>query len=182
MTPSKAVEVLREIRSSGSVMIVGPGRGKILVSLIREHKPKRVLEIGANVGYSAILMGKELGEDASLITIEINPDAAQRAEENIRRASIKPDVKVMVGDACEVLAGLQGSFDFVFIDAAKDQYMKYLQLIEDKLETGCVVVADNVRRHAHKMQDYLEHVRSSGHYDSRYEEPDYDAVEISIKR
>ena len=182
MTPSKAVEVLKEIRSSGSLMIVGPGRGKLLVSLVREHKPKSILEIGTNVGYSAILMGKELGDDASLTTIEINPNAAQQAEANIHRASIKPEVKVLVGDACDVLSSLEGTFDFVFIDAAKDQYLKYLQLIEDKLETGCVVVADNVKWHAHKMRDYLDYVRSSGHYDSRYEEPDYDAMEISIKR
>jgi predicted O-methyltransferase YrrM len=182
MKSSKADEVLEEIRTSGSMMIVGPGRGKILVSLVQEHQPKRILEIGTNEGYSAILMGKELGGDSSLITIEINPRTAQKAEANIRRASIKPQVKVMIGDAREVLSTLEGMFDFVFIDAAKDQYWEYLQLIENKLETGCIVVADNVKRHASRMQDYLDHVRSSGMYDSRYVEADYDAVEISIRR
>ncbi len=163
-------------------MIIGPGRGEVLVSLVREHKPKRILEVGTNEGYSAILMGKELGDGASLITIEINPKTAQRAETNIRRASIRPKVQVIVGDARDVLPTLEGTFDFVFIDAAKDQYWDYLQLMEDKLAMGCVVVADNVKRSASQMQDYLEHVRSSGMYDSRYVEADYDAVEISIRR
>ncbi len=182
MDSDRSKEVLREILASGSRMIVGPGRGKLLVSLVQEHKPKRVLEIGTNEGYSAILMGKEMGEDASLITIEIDPETAQRAWANIQRAGIKPKIEVLVGDARDVLSTLEGSFDFVFIDAAKDQYLEYLQLVEDQLSIGCVVVADNVKNFALQMKEYLEYVRSSGKYDSRYEEPDYDAIEISIKR
>ncbi len=161
-------------------MIIGPGRGKMLADLVREHQPKRLLEIGTNIGYSAILMGKELGSDTHIITIEIDSGNAQRARENIHRAAIKPKVEVKLGDARDVLPTLEGEFDFVFIDAAKDQYWTYLQLIEEKLHTGTIIVADNVGRFADQMQDYLEHVRSSGKYESRYVEADYDAVEISV--
>jgi predicted O-methyltransferase YrrM len=168
MVLSKAEKVLREIeevaRGRRFLPIVGPGRGQILVKVVREVKPKRILEVGALVGYSAILMGKELESDARLITIEIDVNNAKTAEENIRRAEIPPTVEVLVGDAIEVIPRLEGVFDLVFIDAEKREYLDYLRLIEDKLHKGSVVVADNVE-HA---PPYLDYVRSSGKYSSRF--------------
>ena len=168
MVLSKAEKVLREIegvaRGRRFLPIVGPSRGKILVKVIREIKPKRILEVGALIGYSAILIGKELGSDAHLITIEIDADNAKIAEENIRKAEIPPTAEVLVGDAIEVIPRLEGMFDLVFIDADKTEYLDYLRLIEDKLHKGSVIVADNV---AH-APPYLDYVRSSGKYSSRF--------------
>ncbi|MEM3760282.1 MAG: class I SAM-dependent methyltransferase, partial [Candidatus Bathyarchaeia archaeon] len=112
MVPSKAGKVLRKIEDEARVgrllhPIVG-SRGKILVEVIREIKPKRVLEIGTLVGYSAILMGKELSSDAHLITIEKDANSAKIARENIRKAEIPPTVEVMVGDALEIIPKLEG--------------------------------------------------------------------------
>lgn len=169
MVLSKAEKILREIegvaRGRRFLPIVGPSRGQILVKVIREIKPKRILEVGALIGYSAILMGKELGSDAHLITIEINANNAKIAEENIRKAQIQPIVEVRVGDAIEVIPRLEGMFDLAFIDADKTEYLDYLRLIEDKLHKGSVVVADNVAR----APPYLDYVRSSGKYSSRFE-------------
>ncbi len=136
-----------------------------------------MLEIGTFIGYSAILMGKELGSDAQLITIEIDPRAAKMAEDNIKRAEISPKVEVLVGDALELIPKLEGEFDLVFIDADKQQYLDYLRLIEDKLHRGSVVVADNVE-HA---PDYLEYVRKSGKYKSRHIPADAGGLEVSVK-
>jgi predicted O-methyltransferase YrrM len=158
---------LREIEDvirSRFLPIIGPSRGQILVEVIREIKPKRILEIGALIGYSAILMGKELGNDAHLITIEIDANNAKIAWENIQKADIPPTVEVLVGDAIEVIPKLKGMFDLVFIDADKTEYLDYLQLIEDKLHKGSIIVADNVE-HA---PPYLDYVRSSGKYSSRF--------------
>ncbi|MEM3356856.1 MAG: O-methyltransferase [Candidatus Bathyarchaeia archaeon] len=169
MVLDKAEEVLKEIedaaRGEKFLPIVGPSRGKILVKVIREVKPKHVLEIGTLVGYSAILMGKELGSDAHLITIEIDANNAKLAKENIRKAEIPPTVEVLVGDALKIIPKLKGDFDLVFIDADKEQYLEYLRLVEDKLHKGSVIVADNVE-HA---PAYLDYVRSSGKYNSRFE-------------
>lgn len=177
---SEAEKVLSEIESMAKeefLPIVGPVRGRLLVKLVREIKPKRVLEIGTFVGYSTILIGKELGNDAHLITIEIDSHAAGVAKDNIKRAEIPPTVEVLVGDALEMIPKLNGNFDLVFIDADKRQYLDYLLLIEDKLHRGSVVIADNVR-HA---PDYLDYVRHSGKYTSRHVRATAGGVEISVK-
>ncbi|MEM2104817.1 MAG: O-methyltransferase [Candidatus Bathyarchaeia archaeon] len=180
MALNKAEKVLREIESvarENFLPIIGPGKGKILAEIVRKVKPKRVLEIGTLIGYSAILIGKELVSDACLITIEVNPYSAKTALHNIKRSEIPPKVKVLVGDAVEIIPKLEGTFDLVFIDADKWQYLEYLRLVEDKLREGSVVVADNVEQAPH----YLEYVRSSGKYASRYVLADWDGLEVSFK-
>jgi caffeoyl-CoA O-methyltransferase len=193
MVLSKAEKVLREIegvaRTRRFLPIVGPSRGQILVKVIREIKPKRVLEVGTLIGYSTILIGKELGSNAHLITIEIDINNAKIARENIRKAEILPTVEVLVGDAIEVIPRLESMFDLVFIDADKTEYLDYLRLIEEKLHKGSVIVADNVE-HA---PPYLDYVRSSGKYSSRFVPVDpvtvghyrsyrcEDGLEISVK-
>ena len=126
-------------------------------------------------------MGKELGSDAHLVTIEIHADEARRAEENIRRAAIQPNIKMLIGNATEILPKLKEKFDLVFIDASKTEYLNYLRLVEDKLPKGSVVIADNAGASANRMRDYLEYVRSSGKYSSRYVPVGRDGLEISVK-
>ena len=181
---AEADTVLREIekmRRRQFLPIVGLKKGKVLTDVMREIKPKRILEVGTLIGYSAVLMGKELESDAHLTTIEIHADEAQLARENIERAQISPKVDVLVGDAIKVLPKLSGRFDMIFIDAEKTEYFAYLRLIEKRLHKGSVVVADNAGIFADQMKDYLEYVRSSGKYDSRYVPVDEDGLEVSIK-
>jgi predicted O-methyltransferase YrrM len=179
-----ADQVLKEIEEKAKIEflpIVGPERGKILAEEIRKTRPKRVLEVGTLIGYSAILMGKELSKKALVITIENHLEEAKVAEENIRRAAILPKVEVIAGDAIQVIPSLKGSFDFVFIDADKTEYFSYLRLIESKLRKGSVVVADNAGLFARQMVEYLEYLRSSGKYISRYVQVGDDGLEISVK-
>ncbi|MCW4047917.1 MAG: O-methyltransferase [Candidatus Bathyarchaeota archaeon] len=181
---SNADQVLKEIEEKAEtefLPIVGPERGKVLAEEVRKAEPKRVLEVGTLIGYSAILMGKELGKKARIITIENHPDEAKAAEENIRRANIPPKIQVITGDAVQVIPELRESFDFVFIDADKTQYFTYLRLAEDKLKKGAVIVADNAGMFARQMQDYLDYVRKSGKYHSRYVQVGDDGLEISVK-
>lgn len=161
--------------------IVGPERGKILTDIIREIRPRRILEVGTLIGYSAVLMGNELGNDAHLTTIEIHADEARVARENIEKAQISAKVDVIEGDAKKVLSTLSGRFDMVFIDAEKTEYLQYLCLIEKRLHKGSVVVADNAGIFADEMRDYLDYVRSSGKYSSKYIPVGEDGVEVSIK-
>jgi predicted O-methyltransferase YrrM len=159
--------------------IVGPHRGQALVETIRKNKPKRVLEIGTLIGYSAILMAKELESSAHLITIGINPNETKSARENIIKAKIAATIDVITGDAKEVIPKLSGKFDMVFIDAEKTESLQYLQLAEPKLHKGSIIIADNAGTHAHEMKDYLNYVRSSGKYSSQYVPVDEDGLEIS---
>jgi len=104
-----------------------------------------------------------------------------RERENIKRAEIPPTVDVIVGDAIEVIPTLKGKFDMVFIDADKREYLDYLRLVEDKLHRGSVVVADNAGIFADEMEGYLDHVRSSGNYSSKYIPVGDDGLEVSDK-
>jgi predicted O-methyltransferase YrrM len=181
---SNADQVLKEIEEKAEtefLPIVGPERGKILAEEVRKAEPKRVLEVGTLIGYSAILMGRKLSKKARIITIENHADEAKAAEENIRRANISPKIQVITGDAVQVIPELRENFDFVFIDADKTQYFTYLRLAEDKLKKGTVIVADNAGMFARQMQDYLDYVRNSGKYTSRYVQVGDDGLEISIK-
>lgn len=181
---SKADAVLTEIEQKARREyhpIVGALRGRVLAKVIRETRPKRVLEIGTNVGYSAILIGKELGSDARITTIEEHADEASEAKKFIRKAGIAPAVEVLSGDAIEILPSLEGKFDLVFIDADKERCLKYLRLIEDKLHKESVIVADNAGTFANLMRDYLDYVRFSGKYRSRYRPAGGDGLEVSVR-
>jgi predicted O-methyltransferase YrrM len=188
---NSAEAILLEIERSKveySLPIIGPDRGKILDDAVKRSKAKRILEVGTLVGYSAIRMARLLPAGGSITCVEVNSKIARTAEANFSRAGFSDLVRVLVGDAREVLPTLSGEFDMVFLDAAKDQYYDYLKLIEDKLHRGSFVVADNAGVHASEMKDYLSYVRSSGNYGSEYFEPATvsagyanDGVEVSVK-
>jgi predicted O-methyltransferase YrrM len=181
---SEADEILKEIEEmaeSKFLPIVGAEKGQVLTKTVLEVEPKRVLEIGTLVGYSAILIGKELRSETHLITIEIHDDEARIARRNVERAKISPTVKVIVGDAKEVIPKLEGEFDLVFVDAEKSKYLEYLQLVETRLHKGSTIVADNAGIFADQMNDYLSYVRSSGKYSSKFVAVGDDGLEISVK-
>jgi len=186
-----AEAILLEIERSKisySLPIIGPDRGKILDEAVRRCRPKRVLEVGTLVGYSAIRMARLLPAGGSITCVEVDARIAKTAEANLSRAGFSDVVKVLVGDARKILPTLSEGFDLVFLDAAKDQYYDYLKLIEEKLHRGSFVVADNAGVHSAEMEDYLAYIRSSGNYSSEYFEPATvsegyanDGVEVSVK-
>ncbi len=181
---TSADEVLRQIEKTSEknfLPIIGPHKGGILAAQVRKVKPQHVLEVGTLIGYSAILMGKELGAGAEIVTIEIHRDEAELAGQNILRANIPPKIKIVTGNALEVIPTLTGRFDFAFIDAEKTEYYQYLKLAEEKMRKGAVVFADNAGFFAEQMSEYLDYVRNSGNYRSRYVQVGDDGVEISVK-
>src|SRR5439155_11163893 len=197
MPPSKqtldpAETVMREIEEMGKrsfIPSIGPVKGRILAEVVREHKPRKILEVGSLYGYSAILIAKNSPAKAEITTVEKNPEHARITEQNIERAKLEDQIKVIKGDAKEILSKLPGPFDLVFLDAEKTQYLDYLKAVEDKLHQGSVVVADNVGVFQDQMQNYLHYVRNTGRYRSRtvdtlleFSETTKDAMEISEKR
>ena len=183
--------ILREIEEMAHhswIPSIGPVKGRILAEVLRNHRPNRILEVGALYGYSAILMGKHSPAGVEIISVEKNPEHVRITRENIKRAHLEDRIKVAHGDGIEVLHRLSGKFDLVFLDADKTQYLTYLKAIEEKLPKGSVVVADNVGIFRDQMLDYLEYVRNNGPYKSRtvetlleFSDSTRDAIEVSEK-
>ncbi|MDR0318673.1 MAG: class I SAM-dependent methyltransferase [Nitrososphaerota archaeon] len=181
---SKAEQLLNEIADIALVEflpIIGPNRGKVLVDEVKKAKPKSVLEIGTFMGYSTILIGRELEKNTKFTTIEEHETEAGVAKDNIAQAEIAVNIQVINGDAIDIIPTLNDTFDFVFIDASKEEYLQYLKLVENKLTKGAIIIADNVGKFAAETKDYTDHSRTSGKYISRYIGIGDDGLEISIK-
>ena len=187
----KPEDVLKSIELDApgkGLPIIGPVRGAFLDEVIMEHRPARILEVGTLVGYSAIRMARLLKTGGRITCVELSPDFAKVAMSNFEKAGLADRVQVLVGDAKKVLPKIEGSYDMVFLDAVKGEYLGYLKYCKRLLHTGSVVVADNVKSHAEEVAPYLEYVRNSGKYSSIYREalPNFgsgpgDAVEISVR-
>jgi predicted O-methyltransferase YrrM len=187
----KVLRRLERMAEKESLPSIGPVKGKIIADAIQEYKPRRILEIGTLYGYSAILMGSMLPEEQNqgkVTTIETDKESANIARKNIEDAALDEKVQVIEGDALDIIPKLHEKFDMVFLDGTKEEYFKYLKLVEKNLEKGAVVVADNVGVFEISMRDYIEYVRNSGRYNSRTLETELefnsntkDAIEISIK-
>jgi predicted O-methyltransferase YrrM len=181
MKPDAVLREIQELSKRKYLPIIGPEKGEHLVDTVRRFHVKSVLEVGTLIGYSTILIASNLPQGGRVVTIEMKPQSARLAEENIRRAGLADKIELHIGDALTVIPRINGSFDMVFLDAAKDEYLKYLKLCEDKLERGGAVFADNVKTPSHEMRDYLDYVRKSGRYRSEYIDMGFDGVEISTK-
>ena len=133
----------REARA-GRVPIIRPETGNLLKVLLRLQKPYRILEIGTAVGYSSILMSECLEPGASIITVEKYEKRIPIARENIKRAGKEGCITLIEGDAIEVMKTLDPGFDFIFMDAAKGQYIHFLPEVLRLLKKGGILVSDNV--------------------------------------
>ena len=134
---------------------VEPTTGKLLQLMARMVGARRILEIGTLGGYSTIWLARGLPEDGRLITLEANPDYAAVARENIRAAGVSQLVDLRVGPALEALPLIaddnDGPFDFVFIDADKQNQDSYLSWALQLTRLGSVIVGDNVVRDGHVL-------------------------------
>lgn len=188
---SNLLRELEKIAKREYLPSIGPIKGKIICDIIKKYKPTTILEIGTLHGYSAILMADSLSDDGKLITIEIDKNLAGVARKNIDKAGLSNKIKVICGNAVDVIPILvHYKFDLVFLDAAKSEYLQYLKLIEENnlMKENSVVVADNVILYENEMKDYLEYVRNSGRYVSQTTETTLefnknvkDALEISLR-
>jgi len=143
------------------------GDAMMLRILAESSGAKRGVEIGSANGFGAINMGIAFERTGGhLYTLEIDPRRVKECRENLKKVGLENTVTCIEGDALETLPTLEGEFDFVFIDALKRDYLKYLKLIEPKLKPGTVVVADNVIQSARAMKDFLDYIQESPNYDT----------------
>jgi predicted O-methyltransferase YrrM len=161
-------EFIKNFRRTG--LNTTPGDAMMLRILVESSGAKRGIEVGSASGFGAINMGIGFERNGGhLYTLEIDPQSAKVCRDNLKKVGLENTVTCIEGDALKTLPTLEGEFDFVFIDALKQDYLKYLKLIEAKLKPGAVVVGDNVIRSANAMKDFLDYIQNS---------PDYDTVII----
>jgi caffeoyl-CoA O-methyltransferase len=125
-------------------MLSGQLQGRYLSMISHLLKPKNILEIGTYTGYSAICLAEGLAEDGKLITIDINEELETRVRDYFEQAGLSKKVEYRIGNALTIIPTLEQQFDLVFIDADKENYSRYYDLIFDKVKVGGIILADNV--------------------------------------
>lgn len=125
-------------------MISGHFQGRVLSMLMKMIKPTRILEIGTYTGYSALCMAEGLVENGELVTIDINAELEEMVQGFFDQTNYSKQIQYKIGDAKKIIPTLEGMFDVVFIDADKENYALYYDLIFDKLSVGGYMIADNV--------------------------------------
>ena len=144
-----------------------PGDAMMLRILVESSNATRGVEVGSADGYGAINMGIAFERTGGhLYTLEIDPPTVKKCRQNLETVGLEETVTCIEGDALVTLPALEGEFDFVFIDAVKEDYLKYFKAIEPKLKPGAVIVGDNVIRSAKAMHDFLDYMQTSPGYDT----------------
>lgn len=125
-------------------MLSGHLQGKTLEMLVKLLRPKTILEIGTYTGYSGICMARGLHDGGKLITLDINDELEGMVRDFFEMAGLTDKVDYQLGNALDLIPQLPGTFDFVFIDADKANYINYYNLIVDRVNPGGIILADNV--------------------------------------
>lgn len=134
------------------VPIIRKSMQSLLKFILAYAKPKNILEVGTAVGFSALLMSEYAPKECHITTIEKYEKRIPVAKENFRRAGKEGQITLMEGDAMEVLGELEGSFDLIFMDAAKGQYIHFLPRILQLLPPGGILISDNVLQEGDIME------------------------------
>ncbi len=160
---------------------VSPLQGQLLALMVRISGARRILEIGTLGGYSAICMARALPEDGELVTLEIDPETAAVAIDNIEAAGLSDRVEVRVGAALDTLATLDGVFDFIFIDADKRNNASYLEAALRLSRPGAVIIVDNVVRSGGVIDAHKTDLHTKGNramFDMLRHHPQLDATAL----
>ncbi len=130
---------------------------EVIKKILKENKPKRILEIGTAVGYSAACFSRYSEEDCKVDTIEIDEERGKEAISNIDKIGFSDRVNIMIGNAVEILPTLNPGYDIVFIDAAKSKYSIFLEEGLRLINNNGIILADNVLYKGYVMSDYNKH-------------------------
>ena len=192
------IEVIEQEALENFVPIIRKETQSFLKVMMLMNRPARVLEVGTAVGFSAILMSEYLPEGSRITTIENYEKRIPIARNNFKRAGKEEQITLIEGDALEVMKTLEGPYDFIFMDAAKGQYIHYMPEAARLLADGGILMSDNVlqdgdiiesrfaverrNRTIHsRMRDYLYELKHSNVLETSII-PLGDGVALSIKK
>lgn len=143
-------EILRELRHKthgerdDDNMLSGFYQGRLLAMFSKMLHPRRILEIGTYMGYSALCLAEGLTEDGKLITLDVEPETNEIAKDFWARTEYNSRIEPLLGNALDIIPTLDETFDLVFIDADKSNYSNYYDLVFPKMQVGGLIIADNV--------------------------------------
>jgi len=141
---------------------IPPDTGQFFYMLVLISKSKNILEVGTSNGYSTIWLGEAAQQNKGKVTtIEISEHKVSMARENFKRARLDKTIKIVHGDALNEISKLNEKFDFLFLDAIKEDYINYFKLAYPKLTKNAVIVADNAIMFEKYMKEYLNFVRNN---------------------
>jgi predicted O-methyltransferase YrrM len=162
---------------------VTPEAGRLLYSLVRATRPTTVVEFGMSFGISAVHLASAVRDNGTgrVVTTELNATKIAAAKQTFADTGLADVITVLEGDALSTLAGLDGPVEFVLLDGWKDLYLPVIELLEPRLSTGALVVADNTS--AADTQPYLDRVRNpdNGYVSFNFQVRDSDSMEISCR-
>ncbi len=141
---SEALKIIEKEAIQDDVPIIRMETRELLRILLKMHKPEKILEVGAAIGFSSVFMGENTPGETRITTIENYPPRIERAKANIAMAGMDKKITLLEGDAADWLKKLEGPYDFIFMDAAKGQYIHFLPDVIRLLPKGGVLVSDNV--------------------------------------
>lgn len=189
--------IAREARAA-HVPIIRPETAVFLKTMVAVRSPERILEVGTAVGYSALLMAQEMPENAHITTIEKYAPRIRKAREHFKLAGEEERITLLEGDAEQLLKELAGLYDFIFMDAAKGQYIHWLPRMKELMSPGAVLFSDNVlqdgdileSRYAVTRRDRTIHARMREYLYTLTHTPELrtsiipigDGVTVSVKR
>ena len=151
------IEEIKQKALEDHIPIIMDDTLEVVSKILEEAKPKRILEIGTAVGYSAIRFSKYLSEDGYIDTIERDEERIKEAKQNVADLKLNEKIHIYEGDALEILPTLTGPYDVAFIDAAKGKYPIFLAEALRMLSKNGIIVADNVLYKGYVMSDYNKH-------------------------
>ena len=182
LTP--AIErLLKNIRAADKGQLaVSEEDGRFLRVLVASTGAKRVLEIGAASGYSAIWMGLGVRQTGgTVVTIEYDPVRAREAAENVQRAGLQDVVRVIAGDAFKEIPKLEGTFDLVFLDAWKPDYKKFFDIVFPRVNSGGLFLAHNVINKKNEMKDFLTAIQAHPQAVTTIVSPGFEGISMTYK-
>lgn len=137
-------------------MLSGGYQGQLLSLISKMIRPKNILEIGTFTGYATLCLAEGLQKDGKIITIDKNEELMYISQKYFETSEFANQIEIKVGNALDILDDLEGSFDLVFIDADKSNYINYYNKIIDKMNSGGVILADNVLWYGKVMEETKE--------------------------
>ncbi len=151
------LEKVKEKALEDHIPIIMDDTLEVIKSILKDIKPKRILEVGCAVGYSSSRFAEFTDEDCIIDTIEIDEERAKVAIQNIRNIGLENRINIYIGDGVDIIPRLNFKYDMVFIDAAKSKYSIFLEESLKHMEKGGVILADNVLYKGYVMSDYNKH-------------------------
>lgn len=151
------LEKIKEKALENHIPIIMDDTLEVIAKILIEKKPKRILEIGTAVGYSAMCFSKYLAEDGLIDTIERDEKRIEEAKQNFKKVEVENKINLYEGDAVEIFPTLNEKYDVVFIDAAKGKYPFFLKEALRMLKQDGIIFADNILYKGYVMSDYNKH-------------------------